>query len=311
MTGLPMALASPFRHSLVALVAAAVLGIAQPAKAQEPLTVVTSFSILADLVRAIGGDRVEVIALIGPGADAHAFEPRPGQIRLIAESNLVVVNGLGFDSWVQRLADANGYAGPVVIASEGVPAIVAEHDEDHDHGHGAIDPHAWQNVANAVTYVRNIAAGLTELDPGGAAYYRANLATYETALDELDAEIRAIIGALPPDYRLVVTSHDAFGHFGAAYGLEFVGLQGVNPEAAPGAGDMAAVIEQIRAVGATAIFVEAWANPALIEQIARETGAAIGGTLYADTLSEPAGPAATYLDMMRHNARTLAAALGG
>lgn len=287
-----------------------------PAVAQERLKVVTSFTILADLASVVGGERVDITTIIGPGGDAHAFEPTPADARAIAEADLVIINGLEFEPWIERLIASVGYAGPIATASEGIDPLSDEHEheageEAHDHDHGAFDPHAWQDVANTRIYAANIAAALTSIDPDDAAVYAANLTAYDAELALLDEEIRTAIDALPDDHRTIVTSHDAFGYFGAAYGLEFLAPQGVNPEAVPGARATANLIQQIQDEGIDAVFIEALADPRLIQQIADETGATIGGALYSDTLSEEGGPAATYLDMMRHNIRTLAAALGG
>ncbi len=304
-----------------------------PAIAQEKLKIVTSFTILADLTSAIGGDRVEVTTIIGPGGDAHAFEPSPADARAIAEADLVIINGLEFESWIDRLISSVGYAGPVVVASEGIDPLPGEgheheeagddHDHEHEeaadehdheaegdgHDHGEFDPHGWQDVANTRLYVANIAAALTSIDRDGEAFYADNLAAYDAELALLDDEIRAAIDALPEENRTIVTSHDAFGYFAAAYGLEFLAPLGINPEAAPGARATATLIQQIEDEGIDAVFIEALTDPRLIEQIAEETGASIGGALYSDTLSEEDGPAPTYLEMMRHNVRTLAAAL--
>ena len=277
-----------------------------PAVAQERPSVVVSFTILADLVSAIGGERVDVTTIVGPGGDAHAFQPSPTDARAVAEADLVVINGLGFEGWFDRLISATRYGGVTLVASEGVVPLSQDADA---FGAQAGDPHAWQNVANARIYVANIANALIRADPGGASLYAANLIDYGAKLDELEDEIISAIGGIPEDHRTVVTSHDAFGYFAAAYSLVFVSPQGINPDALPGARGAADLIRQINADGIDAVFVEALADARLIEQIARETGAAIGGALYSDTLSAIDGPASTYLSMMRHNLNTLVSAL--
>ena len=340
------------RRTLLATTLALPLAFAAlPAVAADaPVKAVASFSILGDLVAQIGGERVAVQSLVGPDGDAHAYQPTPSDARQIAGADLFVANGLGFEGWLDRLVDAAGYAGPVIVASHGLtPRTMAEdfaalhshhdhdHDHDHDHGHdhhhdhdhkhdhhhdhdhdhnhdhaenaGEIDPHAWQDIDNVRHYVRTIAAGLTQIDPAGDAAYSANLAAYLLALDALEAEVRATLEALPATRRTVVTSHDAFGYFGAAYGIAFRAPQGISTEGEVAAGDLAALIRQIREEEITALFVENISDSRLLEQISRETNAVIGGTLYSDGLSGSDGPAATYLDMMRHNAQTLAAAL--
>jgi len=325
------------------LASAAALAFAAPAFAEEKLRVIATFSILGDIVANVGGDRVEVITLVGPDGDAHVFQPSPADAQAVAGAQVIVANGLGFEGWMDRLIEASGTSAALINASEGVSSIAfgeekhAEeagheghnHDDhveeagheghDHDdhaeeaghegHDHGAFDPHAWQSPVNVALYVGNIARGLSSVDPEGAAVYQANAAAYIAELDALDAEIRSAVAALPEDRRTVVTSHDAFGYFAAAYGLTFVAPQGVSTDAEASAQDVAALITQIRAQTITAVFVENIADRRLLDQIASETGAAIGGTLYSDALSGPDGPASTYLAMMRHNLSQLSAAL--
>ncbi len=292
------------RHVLLALVLGLLTG---PAWAQGKLPVVASFSILGDLAQRVGGERVAVTTLVGPDGDAHVFEPGPGDARAVAAAQVLVVNGLGFEGWMDRLKQAAGFAGVEAVASAGIePLTMAEADGG---GHGGVDPHAWHNVANAQAYVRNIAAALESADPAGAETYRANAAAYQAELAELDAAIRADIAVVPAAERVVVTSHDAFGYFAAAYGIEVVAPQGFSTDSEASAASVAGLIRQIRAHGVRAVFVENIADPRLIEQIGRETGATVGGVLYSDALSPPAGPAGSYVAMMRHNAESIARAL--
>ncbi len=289
--------------------------------AQEAIDVVASFSILGDMVAEVGGDRIALTTLVGPDGDAHVYQPTPADARAVAEADLVVVNGLAFEGWIDRLIEASGYAGPVAVATEGLTPLAfeeehgeEEHAEDHaegeDHDHGEFDPHAWQSIGNARLYVANVAAALTATDPEGAEVYAANAAAYTAELDELEAEITAAVAALPEARRTIVTSHDAFGYSADAYGLTFVAPQGLSTESEASAQDVAALITQIRDQDIGAVFVENIADTRLLEQIAAETGAAIGGTLYSDALSGPDGPAGTYLDMMRHNVGQITEALG-
>ena len=291
---------------------------AGPAFAADRLPVVASFSILGDMVSRVGGDRVSVTTLVGPDGDAHVYEPTPNDVKAVAGAKLLVVNGLGFEGWMSRLAEASGYAGPVTVASEGVkPREMAEEEDHHDHAkadhaahdHHGVDPHAWQDVANAVTYVKNIAAGLDAADPDGKATYDANAAAYVAELEALDAEVRAAMAALPADRRKIITSHDAFGYFGAAYGLELLAPEGVSTESEATAADVAGIIRQIREDAIPAIFVENIKDRRLIDQIAAETHAVVGGELYTDALSSKDGPAPTYVDMIRRNIGTLTEAL--
>jgi zinc/manganese transport system substrate-binding protein len=301
------------------LLAALPLLFVTPALASE-VSVVASFSILADMVEKVGGERVAVTSIVGPDSDTHVYDPRPADVAALAGADLFVVNGLGFEGWLDRLVGATGYKGPVLTASSAIAPLHAgeaehehehEHDDHHDaHDHGVFDPHAWQDVSNGVLYVTAIAAGLCEIDAAGCAAYEANAEAYAAELKALDADIRARIAALPEARRTVITSHDAFGYFGAAYGVTFLAPEGINTDAEPSAAAVAALIRQIRAAGVTAVFVENMSDGRLVQQIADETGAVPGGALYADALSGPDGPAPTYLDMMAHNADLLIAAMG-
>ncbi|MFT3778396.1 MAG: metal ABC transporter substrate-binding protein [Ottowia sp.] len=292
----------------------AALAAALPAWAAAPrLQVVASFSILADMVRQIGGDAVEVASLVGPDGDAHVFEPTPQHARALQQARVLVVNGLGFEGWMPRLKKSAGFKGLEVVASRGVKPRHFAHAA-HEHGrhrhHGdEHDPHAWQNVKNAVVYAGNIADGLAQADPARAAHYRARGADYAARLSALDARIRQTLAALPAGRRSVVTTHDAFGYYADAYGLRFVPARGLSTESEPSARELAALIEQVRRERIPAIFVENIADPRLLEQLARETGAVIGGQLYSDALSPPGGPAATYAEMMEANTAALAQAL--
>jgi zinc/manganese transport system substrate-binding protein len=283
------------------------------AHAADKIKVVASFSIIADLVRQIGGERVDVAVLVGPNADMHAFQPTPSDARTLARAQLAVINGLGFEGWADRLVKSSGYKGAAVVASKGIKPLAADqHEIEHGgkgHDHGRYDPHAWQKVANVKTYVANIREALIAADAAGKADYEKAAAGYIEQLDALDAEIKAAFANIPKGKRRVITSHDAFTYYGEAYGIEFLAPQGVTGDSEPTAKDVAALIRQIRREKVNAVFVENISNPRLIERIAKETGARVGGTLYSDALSEPAGPAGTYLDMMRHNTRLFAAAM--
>lgn len=305
---------SALAHTLRRLAAIALLGVVGLAggrlAAAEALPVVTSFSILGDLTQQIGGDRVAVHSLVGPGSDAHVYQPTPGDARLLSRAKLVIVNGLGFEGWIDRLIQSSGYRGRVVIASQGVEAMrLASGEADRHAPHRDLDPHAWQDLANARRYVANIAAALADADPANRAYYQANASRLERQIGTLDAEIRTTFGALPAARRKVVTSHDAFAYFGRAYGIRFLAPVGVSTGAEPTAREVGALIRQIRREGIRAMFIESIADPRLLERISRESGARIGGTLYSDSLSQPGTPADSYLGMMRHNANALATAL--
>ncbi|KAB1068294.1 metal ABC transporter substrate-binding protein [Methylobacterium planeticum] len=295
----------------------ALVALAGSARAGEPVRAVATFSILADLVRAVGGAHVAVSSLVGPDADAHGYSPAPGDSRTLARADVVVLNGLGFEGWIERLVKASGARAALVVAAKGIITIPGRHAHAHDHAPGqtgdadhAPDPHAWQSIPNVKIYVANIRDGLAKADPAHAADYAANAAAYLGRLDTLDAEIREAIAAIPPEHRRVITTHDAFGYFSAAYGLSFIAPQGVSTDSEASPRDVAQIIRQIRRDKVPAVFLETIADPRLMEQIARESGATIGGKVYSDALSGPTGPAPTYLDMMRANLRAFRAALG-
>jgi zinc/manganese transport system substrate-binding protein len=299
------------------ILAAAVSFAAAPAFAQEKLPVVATFSILGDFVRNVGGERIALTTLVGPDGDAHVYSATPADAKNLAEAKVVFVNGLGFEGWMGRLVKASGSKAPLVTVSRGIKTQRMAggdshgHSHGHDHSHGAADPHAWQSVANAKVYVANIRDALAAADPAGKADYEANAKAYLEKLDALDAEIRTAVNAIPKARRRVITSHDAFAYFRAAYGIEFVAPQGVSTESEASAQDVARIIKQIRSQKIPAVFLENVSDPRLVKRIADETGARIGGTLYSDALSRPDGPAPSYIGMMRHNLRQFADALTG
>ena len=351
--------------SATALVA---LSLAGPVAAHDdaPIKVVATFSILGNMVERIGGDHIDLTTLVGPDGDAHVYQPTPADARAVSGAEVLFINGLEFEGWIERLSEAADFDGHRVVATTGIDEIAFEaagnhdeahddshdhddaHDDDHDHddhghdkdhdhkhedhkhedhdhedhaeaghdhghdhhhAHGAVDPHAWQSLPNAVIYVDNITAALAQADPDNAGAFYANRAEYVAEIEALHAEITEIVAALPEDRRTVVTSHDAFGYFAAEYGLTFLAPQGMSTESEASARDVAGMITQIREQSISAVFVENISDGRLLEQIVSETDASIGGTLYSDALSGPDGPAPTYLDMMRHNAGLLADAL--
>ena len=368
-----------------ALVAASLI-MPSTAQADEPIPVVATFSILGDMVERIGGEHVALTTIVGPGGDSHVYQPTPQDAVAVASAEVMFVNGLQFEGWLDRLAEAAPFQGEMVVATMGIDALAFEdghedhhdehgddhHDEEHadhddhdhdkehanhddhdhdkehaDHGddhadhddhdhdkdhaehdghdhdeehaehddhaghdHGAFDPHAWQTVENALIYVDNITQGLVKAAPEHADVFEANRDAYVAELKALEAELDAIMAAIPEDKRTVVTSHDAFGYFGAHYGMTFKAPQGLSTASEASAADVAKLIEQIREEGISAAFVEQLADDRLLKQITNETGISIGGKLYAGTLSGEDGPAATYIDMLRHNAMAIANALG-
>jgi len=311
---LPQRLAISFPAVIAAVVASALMG-SSPAWSQQAgngrLKVVASFSILADLVKNVGGERVEVTSLVGPNGNAHVYAPSPADAKKVADARIVFVNGLGFEGWLDRLVKASATTAPIVVASRGVKPRerAVAHAQDGDHDHGNADPHAWQSVANAKIYAENIRDALISIDPAGKAAYESQAGAYIAKLNELDREVHDAMAKIPADRRRVITSHNAFGYFQSAYGISFIAPQGVSTEAEASARDVAAIIGEIRKQKASAVFLENVTDPRLIQQIARETGAKVGGVLYSDALTDAGGEAPTYIDLMRHNLKQLANAL--
>lgn len=287
------------RTAALAALPALPLGLAHAQTA--PARVVASFSILADMAQEVAPAGVQITPLVGPDADAHVYEPSPADGRRLAQADLVLVNGLGFEGWIDRMVKVSGYRGPVVVASRGITA--------RSGGHHGIDPHAWQDLTLARRYVANLADAFTRRWPERRDEIEQRRADYDARLGRLDAQVREWLDAVPRAQRRVITSHDAFGYFGAAYGVDFLAPQGWSTHSEPSAAAVARLIRQIRKDGVRAIFVENISDPRLVERIAREGGARIGGTLYSDALSRSGGPAATYLQLFEHNARSLTAAL--
>ena len=295
----------------------ALAAFAVPAGAQERLPVVATFSILGDLVHQVGGDRVSVDMLVGPNGDAHVFSPSPSDARKVARAKAVFTNGLGLEGWLERLIKASGTKAPVVTVSQGVAALEGEEDAHEKpakgkaaaNEHERLDPHAWQDVGNAKIYVQNIRDALIATDPAGKSVYEGNADAYLAELDKLEGEVKAAIALIPPERRRIITTHDAFGYFAKAYGMEFIAPQGVSTETEASARDVGRIIQQIRKAKVPAVFLENVTDPRLIQRIAKESGAKIGGKVFSDALSEPGGPAATYVDMIRNNVRAFSAAL--
>jgi zinc/manganese transport system substrate-binding protein len=272
---------------------------------QEKLPVVATFSVLADFVRNVGGNRVEVTALVGPDGDTHVYQPKPADSERLTTAKLIFVNGLGLEGWIDRLIKVSGAKAPIVIATKGIRP-----QEMREEGHVELDPHAWQSVADAKIYVTNIRDALIAADPEGETAYRATAQDYILKLDALEKEVIVEITRIPPRRRQIITNHDAFGYFGTAYGFRLITPEGLWTESEASARDVAKIIRQIKAEKIPAVFLENVTDPRLVQRIAAETGAKIGGTLFSDALSPPDGPASTYIDMMRHNAKELSAALG-
>jgi zinc/manganese transport system substrate-binding protein len=289
------------RRAFVAALAAAPLAVAA-----EPVRVVATFSVLADLAQQVGTDAVSVEALVGPDGDAHVYEPRPKDLRTLLAAALLIRNGLGLEGWMDRLAGAAAFKGKVVIAAQKVvPRTMREAG-----GAIATDPHAWQDPRNAILYVQAIADGLASVDAGNAARYREAAARYSGRITEMDEWIEARLSAIPVERRRIVTTHDAFGYYGGRYSIEFLSADGISTNSEPSGKAIVALVRQIKREKVRAVFIENMTSPQMAQMLARETGAVLGGTVFSDALSPPGGPAPTYLEMLRHNTELFATAMG-
>ncbi len=294
------------------------LGAGYSAASAEGLKVVSSFTVISDFAKNVGGDKISLTTLVGPNGDAHVYEPKPADAAAVAVADVVLVNGLHFEGFLPRLVEASATKAPIVELSKGVEPIKSA-EEDHDHGaagaekeeHGAYDPHAFQSIHNAKIYVRNIVDAFCTADAANCDTYKTNGAAYTAKLDATEAEVKAAIASIPESKRLIITSHDAFGYFQHEYGLKFLAPEGISTDSEASAADIVALIKQIKEDKASAIFVENITNPRLIEQIASETKLNVGGTLFSDALSTPEEGASTYIDMMHHNIDTFKKAILG
>ncbi|WP_339529675.1 metal ABC transporter substrate-binding protein [Pseudomonas mucidolens] len=273
------------------------------AQAAEKLQVVTSFSILADITHQVGGEHIQISNMVGPDADAHTYEPSPDDAKSLLKARLIIKNGLGFEPWLDRLISSTETRAVVVTASKGVIARTMEEDGDT-----LPDPHAWHNLANAEIYVNNITKALSAADPANQADYQHNSQVYLKQIYRLLAEANRKLGSLPPGNHRIVTSHDAFGYLGQAYGIDFLAPQGLSTDREPSAAEVAALITQIRQDKVKAVFMENIKDSRLLKQIADESGARIGGTLYSDALATK-GPASTFIGLFEYNLDTLYEAL--
>ena len=341
---------------LTSITAAVALTLSVPSTswADDPIPVVATFSVLGDMVKRIRGEHISLTTLVGADGDTHVYQPTPQAARVVAEADVLFINGLGFEGWLERLVEAAPFVGSLVVTTTGIEPIAFEghedeheegheegHEEDHEeehkeehkeeheeehedeheeeheeagehHGdHGAFDPHAWHSFTNAIVYANNIAAGLAQADPANAGSYYRNHQIFVNEIRTLKSEADLLMAALPINKRTVVTPHDAFGYFADLYNLRFEAPQGLSTESEASAADVAKLIMLIRKQEISAVFIESITDNRLMQQIANETGAVIGGKLYSDALSNAEEPASTYLDMMRHNTETLSQALGG
>ena len=299
---------------------ALLLGISSNATANDKIEVVASFSILGDLVSEVGGKHIKLTTLVKANGDAHVYNPTPQDAQAVKNAQLLVVNGLNFEGWMQRLLESSQFKGTKVTASDGIEVLqIEEHEEEHKghveekedtgHHHEGPDPHAWNSISNVKIYINNIQDGLSRVDPNNRQTYKHNADRYIDKLNKLESELQQTMALVPPTQRKVITPHDAFGYLAHDFDLEFMAPQGVSTESEPSASDVAAIIKQIRRDNVNAVFIENIADNRMVEQIVRETNTKVGGKLFSDALSEPEGPAATYLNMMEHNVTTIAEAL--
>ena len=322
----------------ITITPAASLASDTPPSTTQPIKVVTSFSILADMVEQVGGDAVSVTSLVGPDEDAHVFDPSPSDARALAGADIVVINGLYFEGWIDRLIKSSGFKGQLVVASDGIVPIDVSQEDDHEkhdshdshdkhdhdkhdhdkhghdehshdkhahhahHDHGDVDPHAWQSLDNGRVYIQNIQDALVQVRPSLAGEIVARTDIYLQELDALNQKTKDRFNQIPKQDRRVIASHDAFAYFGRAYGVEFFSLQGLSTEQEPSAADIARLIREIKHDDIRALLVENMSDPRLLERVAEETGARVGGELYSDALSPPGTAADTYLKMFAHNA---------
>ncbi|MDP9835506.1 zinc/manganese transport system substrate-binding protein [Neorhizobium huautlense] len=290
-----------------------------PAHAQDgKLSVVASFSIIGDFAKIVGGDRVELRTLVGPDSDAHVYEPRPADALALARADVILVNGLMFEGFMDRLIQASEAKAPVTVLTDGAEVL---NDPKGGHYHyvdgKAIfhatpnDPHAWQSIGNAKIYVQNVAKAFCAADADGCSAYEKNAASYNEKLTALHNEIKTAVDAIPQDRRVAVVAHNAYRYFEKDYGVTFLAPQGVSTESEASAADVASIIREIREKRAAAVFAENISDARLVEQIASEAGLKLGGKLYSDALSPPDGPAASYIEMMEYNVKTIVAAISG
>ncbi|GAA5098721.1 metal ABC transporter solute-binding protein, Zn/Mn family [Bartonella acomydis] len=275
---------------------------------QDKIRVVVSFSILADLVKNVGGDHISMTTFVGPNTNTHTYEPTPHDVQALRNAQIIFINGLHLEGFIDRLITASDTKAPLIEASANIPPLetkTQEQNAQQHHHNNNIDPHAWQTIPNVEIYIKNIAAAFCKIDQQSCISYNQNAETYLQKLKVTQEKLKTKIATIPKNQRTIITSHDAFGYFAQEYGFTILAPQSTSTEAEATPADVAKLIKQIKTNKAAALFVENISNPRLIKQIANETGFKIGGTLYSDALSNENGPAATYLDMMEHNVNTI------
>lgn len=273
-----------------------------PPQGQKPLVVATA-SIFADMAAVIAGDLVTVKSVVPIGGDPHVYEATPADVQLVASADLILKNGLTFEGWLNELIDHSGARAEVVTITTGIEAIGSDKYKN------AFDPHAWMAASNGLVYIRNIKDALQRLDPANADIYQFNYELYRQQIADLDAYIESRVKLIPAQQRVLVTSHDAFRYYGRRYGIRVEAVLGTSTDAEVQTSDINRLNKVLQQTQAPAVFIESTVNPKLLRQIAADNGVVVGGSLYADSLSDPGGPASTYLDMLRHNTDVMVAAL--
>jgi zinc/manganese transport system substrate-binding protein len=312
------------KHTYLIASIALGLGINTSVFADSKIPVVASFSILGDLVSEVGGNHIDITTLVKVNGDAHVYSATPKDALALRKAKLLVVNGLNFEGWMPRFLESAHFTGTTIVASDGIDIIEIggnEHEEhaDHDemrhdehadeHHHEGVDPHAWNSIINVKTYIKNIATGLSQVDPENTNDYQQNAQAYLQKLDKLEIKLHAQLDTIPLTQRKIITPHNAFSYFARDFKIQFIAPQGTSTESEASASDMAAIIKQIRKNKVSAVFMENIADNRIIEQISQETDAKIGGELFSGSLSEKQGPAPTYLKMMEYNVTTIVSAL--
>jgi ABC-type Zn uptake system ZnuABC Zn-binding protein ZnuA len=263
---------------------------------KAPLRAVATTTMIADLVRQVGGHRVTVKGIMAPGGDPHVYKPVPADAQAVAQAQIVFINGLKLEHWVEDLIHNAGGKHTLAVVTAGVKERKSPFDAN------VPDPHFWFDVSRWRLAVRNVARMLRMADPEGAEVYDANAELYDQQLDSLDKWVRERVKQVPKERRKLVTSHDAFAYFGEAYGFEVVPVQGISTDAEASTQDVARVVDLVRKTGVKTLFVETSVNPKLIEQVARETGTTVGGALYSDSTGALDTPGGSYVGMVRDNA---------
>jgi ABC-type Zn uptake system ZnuABC Zn-binding protein ZnuA len=286
----------------------------QPAP-DSGLNVVAVETFLADITRNVAGTRAHVDSLVPLGLDPHEFEPAPKDVARLNKSQVLVVNGAGLESWLQPILSNMDGQRQLIVASKGLKSRAAREGEAVEAvpaGAGATDdPHFWLDPLEVVAYVENIREGLTQADPAGKDVYASSAAAYITQLKDLDSWIRQQVAAIPPEKRLLVTNHESLGYFADRYGFKVVGtiIPSVSTDSSPSAQELAHLVDQIRAAGVHAIFLEMGSNPQIARQLSEETGVKVVTDIYTHSITPPDGPAPTYIAMMKTNVNAIVAAL--